>query len=106
MMSQRPGRRPPSPFSRDSSGWGRFVTHDRIRRLSSESSDPSIQFVAAGLVTGKELQGVFIGDYTAVAVGVDFQLHPCWTDFRGNPGVTKPNQDVMTRSVSLLGDDD
>ena len=88
------------------SGWGRFVTHDRIRRLSSESSDPSIQFVAAGLVTGKVLQGVFIGDYTAVAVGVDFQLHPCWTDFRGNPGVTKPNQDVMTRSVSLLGDDD
>jgi hypothetical protein len=87
------------------SGWGRFVAHDRIRRITTESSDPSIQFVAAGLVTGKELQGVFIGDYTAVAVGADFRIHPCWTDFRGNPAVTKPNQDVVTQSISLLGAD-
>jgi hypothetical protein len=84
-------------------GFGRFVGHDRIRRITTESSDPSIQFVAAGLVTGKELQGVFIGDYTAVAVGADFRIHPCWTDFRGNPGVTKPNQDVVTQSIPLFG---
>jgi len=86
-------------------GWGRFVTHGHVRRITTESSDPSIQFVAAGLVTGKELQGVFIGDYTAVAMGVDFQLHPCWTDFRGNPGVTKPNQDVVTQSISVFAGD-
>jgi hypothetical protein len=84
-------------------GWGRFVSHGRVQRITTESSDPSIQFVAAGLVTGKELQGVFIGDYTAVAMGTDFRLHPCWTDFRGNPGVTKPNQDVVTQSISVFG---
>jgi hypothetical protein len=25
-----------------------------------------------------------------------------WTDFRGNPGTTQPNQDVVTQSIPLL----
>jgi hypothetical protein len=57
--------------------------------------------VATGAVTGKVLQGVFIGDYTAAAMGFDGVLHSCWTDFRGNPGVTSPNQDSYTGAVRL-----
>jgi hypothetical protein len=45
---------------------------------------------------------VFIGDYTAVAMGRDLQAHPVWTDFRGNPGLNDPNQDVVTQSVPIL----
>ena len=56
----------------------------------------------AGGGSNYSMQGVFIGDYTAVAMGADFQLHPCWTDFRGNPGLTKPNQDVVTQSISVF----
>jgi hypothetical protein len=44
---------------------------------------------------------VFIGDYSGAALGLDFRLHPCWTDFRGNPGRTAPNQDAYTQSISL-----
>ena len=39
----------------------------------------------------------------ATALGSDLKLHPCWTDFRGNPGTTLPNQDVVTQSISVLG---
>jgi hypothetical protein len=46
---------------------------------------------------------VFIGDYTAVSIGADLRIHPSWTDFRGRPGVTSPNQDAYTQSISLLG---
>ena len=73
----------------------------RLHRITSQTSNPQIQFVAAGLVTGNELQGVFIGDYTAVALGSDGVLHPCWTDFRGQPGVTSPNQDAYTQAIRL-----
>ncbi|MBI3688380.1 MAG: exo-alpha-sialidase [Actinobacteria bacterium] len=73
----------------------------RIQRITTESSDPSIQFVGVGRVTGKELQGVFIGDYSAVALGTDLTLHPCWTDFRGSPGTTAPNQDAYSQAISL-----
>lgn len=73
----------------------------RIHRVTTASSDPSIQFVGVGLVSGQELQGMFIGDYTAVALGDDLVLHPCWTDFRGRPGTTAPNQDVYTQAISL-----
>jgi len=59
--------------------------HPEPVRRSREPSDPRIQFVAVGLVSGEELQGVFIGDYSAVALGFDLRLHPCWTDFRGRP---------------------
>ncbi|GAB3166180.1 sialidase family protein [Amycolatopsis stemonae] len=81
-------------------GWGDNA--GPIRRITTQTSNPQVQFVAAGAVTGKELQGVFIGDYTAAAVGADFRLHPCWTDFRGNPGRTLPNQDVVTQGLSLV----
>jgi len=73
----------------------------RVHRVTSQTSNPQIQFVAVGAVTGNELQGVFIGDYTAVALGSDGVLHPCWTDFRGKPGSTAPNQDAYTQAVSL-----
>jgi hypothetical protein len=73
----------------------------RLHRVTSQTSNPQIQFVANGAVTGDVLQGVFIGDYTAVALGSDGVLHPCWTDFRGKPGVTAPNQDAYTQAISL-----
>lgn len=60
-------------------------------RITEQSSDPSNQFTL----------GAFIGDYTGVAVGSDLVAHPLWTDFRGNPGVTSPNQDAVTAQVSL-----
>ncbi len=61
-------------------------------RLTEESSDPAIQFTLGG----------FIGDYTGVAVGSDNVAHPVWTDFRGHPGVTSPNQDAVTTAVRLV----
>src|SRR6266403_1132972 len=75
--------------------------HGRVHRVTSQTSIPQVQFVAIGAVTGDVLQGVFIGDYTAVALGSDGVLHPCWTDFRGKPGVTAPNQDAYTQAISL-----
>lgn len=77
------------------------LSEHRVHRVTSQTSNPQIQFVAVGAVTRKILQGVFIGDYTAVALGADHVLHPSWTDFRGNPGVTAPNQDAYTQSVEL-----
>jgi hypothetical protein len=82
-------------------GWGTGVARAPVQRLTTQTSDPRIQFVAAG-PNGEEIQGVFIGDYTGIAMGFDFRAHPCWVDFRGNPGVTKPNQDVYTQSVRAL----
>jgi hypothetical protein len=77
------------------------LTRNRLQRITSQTSNPQIQFVSTGLVTGKVLQGVFIGDYTAAAMGFDGVLHSCWTDFRGNPGVTSPNQDSYAGAVRL-----
>jgi hypothetical protein len=54
-------------------------------RLTGESSNPFVQFADGG----------FIGDYTQVAMGTDGKAHASWTDFRGNPGVNSPNQDVL-----------
>jgi hypothetical protein len=82
-------------------GWGGAVAHGPVRRITTETANPQVQFVANG-ASGNLLQGVFIGDYSAVAIGADFQIHPCWTDFRGKPGTTLPNQDVVTQSISLL----
>ena len=59
-------------------------------RLSTESSNPFIQFA----------NGSFIGDYTQIALGSNGVAHAAWTDFRGNPGVTSANQDVMIQSVT------
>ncbi len=76
-------------------------SHRRLHRVTTQTANPQIQFVDLGAVTGNVLQGVFIGDYTAVALGSDGVLHPCWTDFRGNPGVTAPNQDAYTQRIPL-----
>ena len=53
-------------------------------RVSSQSSNPYILF-----------SGSFIGDYTGTAVDAAGHAVTVWTDFRGNPGVTTPNQDTL-----------
>jgi len=58
-------------------------------RLSTESSNPYIQFADGG----------FIGDYTHVAIGTSGLAYAAWTDFRGHPGVTPANQDVLVQSL-------
>jgi len=58
-------------------------------RLSTESSNPYIQFA----------DGAFIGDYSQVAA-IPGMAWGAWTDFRGNPGVTPANQDVMVQSFT------
>ena len=68
------------------------ATWSASTRITEQSSDPAIQFTA----------GAFIGDYTGVAVGSDNIAHPIWTDFRGNPGVTSPNQDAVTMAIPLV----
>jgi hypothetical protein len=73
-----------------------------IHRITTQSANPQVQFVGVGQVSGQELQGVFIGDYTDLAIGTDLRIHPCWTDFRGRPGVTAPNQDAYSQSIPLL----
>jgi hypothetical protein len=82
-------------------GWGDGINGSPVRRITTQTADPQIQFVAVA-PDGSEIQGVFIGDYSQAAMGWDFVLHPCWTDFRGKPGVTKPNQDVYTQSIFVL----
>ena len=77
------------------------LSHNRIHRVTSQTSNPQIQFVGVGAVSGAVLQGVFIGDYTAAVLGADDVLHPCWTDFRGKPGVTSPNQDSYSDAIRL-----
>jgi hypothetical protein len=58
-----------------------FTTETRV---SKQSSNPYILFA-----------GSFIGDYTGTAVGSDNKAVTVWTDFRGNPGLTSPNQDAV-----------
>ena len=53
-------------------------------RVTTESSNPYILF-----------SGSFIGDYTGTAVDAAGHAVTVWTDFRGNPGVTTPNQDTL-----------
>lgn len=53
-------------------------------RVSTQSSNPYLQF-----------SGSFIGDYTGVAVDRYGRARVVWTDGRGNPGVTTPNQDTV-----------
>ena len=67
------------------------TTWSNSTRITEQSSDPGIQFTS----------GAFIGDYTGVAVGSDNVAHPIWTDFRGKPGVTSPNQDAVTTAIPL-----
>ena len=58
-------------------------------RVTSESSNPYILF-----------SGSFIGDYTGTAVDSSGRTVSVWTDFRGNPGLTPPNQDTMVGFIS------
>ena len=83
------------------SGSRHSIGHAKQQRLTGQTENPQVQFVALGLVSGAVLQGVFIGDYTAITMGSDLKAHPVWTDFRGNPGVNDPNQDVVTQSVPV-----
>jgi len=53
-------------------------------RASTQSSNPYIEF-----------SGSFIGDYTGIAVDSAGGVHAAWTDFRGLPGATTPNQDTV-----------
>ncbi|MDE2451316.1 MAG: exo-alpha-sialidase [Gammaproteobacteria bacterium] len=53
-------------------------------RVSSQSSNPYLQF-----------SGSFIGDYTGVAVDSAGGVHSVWTDDRGLPNNTTPNQDTI-----------
>jgi hypothetical protein len=62
-------------------------------RLSTESSNPFVQFA----------DGSFIGDYSQITLGSDGIGHAAWTDFRGNPGVTPANQDVMVQTFEVGG---
>lgn len=71
-----------------------------IRRITTQSSNPQVQFVATD-DEGNTVQGVFIGDYTGAVLGRDLRLHPNWTDFRGKPGKTAPNQDAYTQSIRI-----
>jgi hypothetical protein len=83
-------------------GRGAEAAATPIRRITTQTSDPGVQFPIIGQVSGQVLQGGFIGDYTAMAIGLDFRVHPVWTDFRGNPGTTLPNQDAVTQSIPIL----
>jgi hypothetical protein len=71
------------------------------QRITTVSEDPNVQFVGIGLQSGKILQGEFIGDYSAVAMGIDLVMHPVWTDFRGKVGTNTPNQDVYTQGIRV-----
>ena len=53
-------------------------------RVSTQSSNPYLQF-----------SGSFIGDYTGVAVDSTGAAYTVWTDNRGLPGKTTPNQDTV-----------
>ncbi|HEX9336957.1 MAG TPA: exo-alpha-sialidase, partial [Pseudonocardiaceae bacterium] len=83
-------------------GSGSSVGSSPVRRITTQTSDPGVQFVGVGAVTGNTLQGLFIGDYTAVAIGADLRIHPVWTDFRGSPGTSTPNQDAVTQSIPVF----
>jgi hypothetical protein len=82
-------------------GWGAGIRGASVRRITTQTENPQVQFVAQ-TPDGTVLQGVFIGDYSAIAMGVDFVIHPCWTDFRGKPGTTTPNQDVYSQAIFAL----
>jgi hypothetical protein len=57
-------------------------------RISSQSSNPYLQFA-----------GGFIGDYEGTAVDDQGKVYTVWTDNRGNPGSTWPNQDTYVGTI-------
>ncbi len=94
--------------------------HRRIARRWVESNEHTLginireeddAYVLSALVPGLKSEDLNIqvlddvirieGEYTGVAIGSDNVAHPIWTDFRGQPGVTSPNQDAVTISIPL-----
>lgn len=61
------------------------VTFSATQKVTTQASDPNTQF-----------DGLFIGDYTAVAADEAGNAYLSWTDNRGRPGPdgTTPNQDA------------
>jgi photosystem II stability/assembly factor-like uncharacterized protein len=57
-------------------------------RISSHSSNPYTLFA-----------GSFIGDYEGTAVDDQGKVYTVWTDNRGNPGTTAPNQDTYVGTI-------
>lgn len=94
----------PNGINLDYAYWAASGTQSLSRattqRITTVSENPQVQFIAVE-PDGTEVQGVFIGDYSAVAIGNDLRIHPCWTDFRGRPGVNTPNQDAYTQTIQL-----
>jgi hypothetical protein len=70
--------------------WTPTAGFSSTMRLTSQSSNPYVQFA----------DGSFIGDYSQVALGSNGVAHASWTDFRGNPGVTTPNQDALVANFT------
>jgi hypothetical protein len=60
-------------------------------RLTAQSSNPYIQFA-----------GAFIGDYTGAAMDSSGGVWFVWTDFRGKPGVTNPNEDTVVKYLNSV----
>jgi len=60
-------------------------------RLTTQSSNPYIQFA-----------GAFIGDYTGAAMDSTGRAWFVWTDFRGKPGATTPNQDTVVKYLNSI----
>jgi hypothetical protein len=69
-----------------SSSSDNFTTETRV---TTQSSNPYLQF-----------SGSFIGDYTGVAVDSAGFVHAVWTDNRGLPGTTTPNQDTVVANTN------
>ncbi|MCL4507874.1 MAG: glycoside hydrolase [Chloroflexi bacterium] len=92
MTNSDPGAIDPQPTTRsvclDYAAKSSANNYRTQKRLSTQSSNPFIQFA----------DGAFIGDYSQVALGSDGNAHAAWTDFRGNPGITPANQDVMVQT--------
>jgi hypothetical protein len=83
-------------------GDGGALKKNHVSRITTQTENPNVQFLGVDLIDGTTvLQGEFIGDYTAVAMGSDGVFHPSWTDFRGLPGTTLPNQDAYTQAIRL-----
>jgi hypothetical protein len=62
----------------------RGLGHTVIRRITTQSENPQVQFLAIG-PNGEEIQGVFIGDYSAMAVGADLRI-PAGPTSAAGPG--------------------
>ena len=60
-------------------------------RLTTQSSNPYIQFA-----------GAFIGDYTGAAMDSTGRAWFVWTDFRGKPGTTNPNEDTVVKYLNSI----